>query len=142
MTDRQFDLTDPTIYTFWMTDRVRFSDQDGSGHINNVAIAAYVETGRVSYMHEVVLPELRDETRLIIARLAIDYLKEAHWPGEVRVGTRMIRLGTRSCTIGSGIFKDDHCIATAQSVAVYLQGEQSLAIAGAMRERVAALVKA
>jgi len=142
MTDRPFDLADPAIYDFWMTDRIRFSDQDGSGHINNVAIAAYVETGRVSYMHDVVLPELRDETRLIIARVVIDYLKEAHWPGEVRVGTRMIGLGTRSCTVGSGIFKDNHCIATAESVAVYLKGQQSVAIAGAMRDRVAALVAA
>ena len=133
MTERTFDLTDPAIYRFWITDRVRFSDQDGSGHINNVAYAAYVETGRVAFMQEVALADHQGEEMLIIVRLAIDYLRESHWPGEVRVGTRLIRLGGRSCVVGGGVFKDDVCIATAECVMALTQDGRASALTGPLR---------
>jgi acyl-CoA thioester hydrolase len=37
-------LQDRSIYPHWCSDTVRFSDQDGAGHINNVALCAYLET--------------------------------------------------------------------------------------------------
>ena len=37
-------LQDRSIYPHWCTDTVRFSDQDAAGHVNNVALCAYLET--------------------------------------------------------------------------------------------------
>ena len=45
-------LQDRSIYPHWCTDTVRFSDQDAAGHVNNVAICAYIETARLTFMRD------------------------------------------------------------------------------------------
>ena len=48
-------LQDRSIYPHWCTDTVRFSDQDAAGHVNNVAICAYLETARLTFMRDMGL---------------------------------------------------------------------------------------
>lgn len=135
-----FDLTRPDTYTHWVTDTVRFSDQDGVGHVNNVAIAAYVETGRLYFSHYVALPELGPREGVILAHVAIDYLAESRWPGHVDVGCRISRVGGKSFTVATGVFKDGRVIATAQSVIAYRRGGGTAAIEGGLRARLQALL--
>jgi len=45
-------LQDRSIYPHWCTDTVRFSDQDAAGHINNVALCAYLEPARLTFMRD------------------------------------------------------------------------------------------
>jgi acyl-CoA thioester hydrolase len=111
--------TESRAFDHWTTDTVRFSDQDAVGHINNVAIAAYAETGRVAFGHHLRTAR-RPEASFVLARLAIDYRAESHYPGEIRVGTRLVRIGTTSFTLDQGIFKDGTCIATAEGVLVHV----------------------
>ncbi len=140
MTGPEFDLTDPAIYRFWTTDRIRFSDQDGSGHINNVAYAAYVETGRIAFLHEAAMVDRPEDGTLIIVRLAIDYHRESHWPGEVRIGARIIRIGDKSCVVGCGVFKDGACIATAECVMAFLRDGRAARPSAQTRDRLAQLM--
>ncbi len=140
MTEADFDLTDAAIYRFWITDRVRFSDQDGTGHINNVAYAAYVETGRIAFLNEMAMAVESDDGTLIIVRLAIDYLRESPWPGEVRIGARIIRIGDKSCVVGCGVFKDGACIATAECVMAFLRDGRAVRPSEPTRRRLAQLL--
>jgi acyl-CoA thioester hydrolase len=133
--------TDPGAFDHWIADTVRFSDQDAVGHINNVAVAAYVESGRVAFGHR--LREAKDPAAgFVLAHLAIDYRAQAHYPGEVRVGTRLVRIGRTSFTVEHGVFKDGTCIATAEGVLVHLQDGEPAAIDGPLRAELESLLPA
>ena len=126
-------LADPEFYQFWVDDNVRFSDQDAAGHINNTAIAQYVESGRVGYMHD----RIRDRVaggRFVAANLTINYLKEAHYPGRIRTGTRVVRIGGKSLTVGFGVFKDHLCIACGVATLAYLEGMQTEQLPDTLRD--------
>ena len=131
--------SDPAVYPHWVTDTVRFSDQDAIGHVNNVAIAAYVESGRVAF-GRVTRSSDQPDKDFILARLVIDYLAEAHYPGEVRIGTRVVRIGRTSLTVGHGLFKDGVCIATAEGVLVHRRAGRSAPIEGELRARLEGLL--
>jgi acyl-CoA thioester hydrolase len=133
------DLTDPASFSHWAHDVVRFSDQDGVGHVNNVAVAAYVETGRVGFGHQLPV-DVDPASGLILARLAIDYRAEAHYPGEVRIGTRLARLGRTSFTVAHGVFVDGVCIATAEGVLVLVRDGAAAPVEGELRSHLETLL--
>lgn len=89
------------------------------GHVNNVAFAAYIEAARTmligGYLEKFDHPGLD----FILARVVIDYKRELHYPGNVDVGARLIRLGSKSLTSGYGVFSGDTCVATSESVNVF-----------------------
>lgn len=90
--------------------------------MNNVAYAAYAETGRLDMMHHVLWPLREDGKRFIAASITVNFLRESHYPGEVRIGTGIARIGRTSVTVGQGIFKDDICVASALGTVVHLNG--------------------
>ncbi len=106
-------------FRFWTDVTIRFSDQDPLGHINNVAYAAYIEAGRTMFLGGLITGEQHASVDFILANVNIDYVKEAYYPGIINVGTRVIRLGTKSITTGYGLFLKDTCLATSQSTNVF-----------------------
>ncbi|HKK30212.1 MAG TPA: acyl-CoA thioesterase [Alphaproteobacteria bacterium] len=118
---RDFDLTDATLYHHWVDEVVRFSDTDMMGHVNNTAMTKYVESGRLHYDFDVLSPASKgaDEPfSLIIANLNMNYLAESFFPGRVRVGTRLIRVGNSSITTAHGLFRENGCFGTSTCVMV------------------------
>ena len=111
-------VTDPATYRHWVEDVVRYSDTDASGHVNNVAYAAFVESGRVTFARNSGIDRSAGEG-WILGRLAIDYRAEAFFPGRVRIGSRVAKLGNKSFTLASAVFMDERCLATAVSVLVF-----------------------
>jgi acyl-CoA thioester hydrolase len=138
--EREVDLTDPATFHHWVTDTVRFSDQDAVGHVNNVSIAAYVETGRVSHGYQQVHDAVDEDEGFVLAHLGIDYRRESYFPGEIRVGSRVLRIGRTSYTLGHGVFKDGVCIATARCVLVHRRGRAPAPIAGRLQARLEELL--
>jgi acyl-CoA thioester hydrolase len=135
--DPPVDSTDPMDrgwYTAWETDRIRFSDTDAMGHVNNVAVAAFVETGRVALGMELAKHATEEMTGFILARLAIDYRSELSYPGMVDVGSRVLRVGRTSYTVATGVFDGDVCAATAEGVLVMLGPDGPAEITGRFRE--------
>jgi acyl-CoA thioester hydrolase len=117
-------LLDRSIYPHWCSDTVRFSDQDAAGHINNVALCAYLETARLTFMRDIgMFVQKDDRVRGISAGMTVSFLAESHWPGQVELGTGVIKIGTSSITVGSAAFKDDLCIAAAEMTVVRLRGK-------------------
>lgn len=115
------DRTDPTAYAFWTRDIVRFSDVDRYRHINNVATATYCETGRVEFAERLWPGSTAGETTgWVIVKLTVAFLAQAHYPGEVRIGTRVERVGRTSLTVGQGVFKDGVCFATSEAILVWV----------------------
>ena len=89
-------LQDRSIYPHWCTDTVRFSDQDAAGHVNNVALCAYLETARLTFMRDMeMMASAEDGVRGISAGMIVSFLAESHWPGQVELGTGVMRIGTQ-----------------------------------------------
>lgn len=104
------------------------------GHVNNVAYAALIESGRVGFGTD-LMAEADTPPRFILRRIEIDYRAELTYPAAVRVGSCVLRVGRTSFTVGTGVFADGRCVATAESVLVLL-GEDggAAAITGGLRE--------
>lgn len=115
------DPADRTAYAYWSHDKVRFSDIDRYGHINNVAFAVYCESGRVDHL-ESILPDSTNGkgSGWVIVKLVLEFLSQATFPGQVDVGSRIEQIGRTSVVMKQGLFKDDVCFARAESVLVWL----------------------
>lgn len=112
------DLTDRRTYPHWNLVTIRYADEDRMGHVNNAAYGIWFEVARVS----LAAPYLAvgpDWLETVLASITIDYLNETHFPGDVHVGGRLLRIGNKSFRSGYGIFRDDRCLATAECVNVY-----------------------
>ncbi len=115
----EFDLTRYETYRHWTPVTIRYSDQDAMAHVNNTAMAAYVEAARTAFIYDLIEKGGMQGLEFILARLVIDYRRELHYPGTVEVGARLIRIGNKSLTTGFGVFKGGDCVATSESVNVF-----------------------
>ena len=130
------DLTDPATYDHWVDEQVRFSDTDLVGHVNNVAIAAYVESGRVAYAGGLLAASGAGAGAgygLTLRRVEIDYLSELHYPAQLRIGSRLLAIGRTSLTVGTGVFLGERCAATARGVLVAVDAQGAVPIADEAR---------
>lgn len=115
--------TQRASYRIWTFDKLRYGDTDRQGHVNNAVFATFFETGRVSFLYDRKLALKSEGCEFVIAHLAIDFIAELHYPGQVDIGTRVLRVGRSSFTVGQGIFKEERCVATAESVVVQMNEE-------------------
>ncbi len=114
-----FDRMDPAAYPYWKCDILRWGDCDSLGHINNVIFARFFESGRISFMNDLGVREGElDADDFVIAHLSIDFLAEMHYPGEVRTGVRVLRIGRSSLRLAEAIFVDNTCYASGDAVLV------------------------
>lgn len=88
------------------------------GHVNNTIYAVWIEVARVRLI-EPYLEAGPDGINTVLASMTIDFLSETHFPGEVEVGVRLVRIGNRSFQSVYGVFRDDRCLATSRCVNVY-----------------------
>ncbi len=113
-------LPRPEEFAFWSDETVRVSDTDLNGHVNNGAIGAYCETGRADLMNAVAGAPHERPFAMAVARVAIDYRREVHYPGRVRIGGALLSMGNSSFVLEQALFVGDHCVATAENVMVVL----------------------
>ncbi len=122
-------------FAHWVSVTLRYSDQDPMGHINNVVYGAYLAEGRNAFIGEIVKRLAPANIDFVLASVKIDYHRETRYPGRVDVGSRVLRIGNKSLTLGHGIFKDGELNATAESVVVFLdlQSGQSVPVPDEVR---------
>jgi acyl-CoA thioester hydrolase len=118
MTDLAFDPKSRAAFRHWTSLPIRFGDQDPLGHVNNAAIAAYLEHARC----ELALPIVRaagvPNLDIVLARIVIDYLRELRYPGSVDVGTRIGRIGNKSFSVIGSVFSGETCAVVAEATIV------------------------
>ncbi len=125
----------PERFPFWTEEKLRIADTDLNGHINNGAYGAFFEAGRGELLTEIAGPPQTREVAMALARVEIDYLRELHYPGRVRIGTFVARIGGSSFSLQQGLFAGEACHAAALSVMVVLDRttRRSAAIPPALR---------
>lgn len=111
--------TSRDAYRHWTYDKLRYSDMDSQGHVNNAVYATFFETGRVT-MFRGDLQLLGPGENIVIVRVEIDYRAELHYPGTVDIGTRVLSVGRTSFRLGAAVFHGDRCIATSEAVIVLM----------------------
>ncbi len=128
-------LKDAATYRHWTDVSIRFSDQDANAHVNNTAFAIYAEAGRVDYLRA-VRRHLALDTKAVLASVNLSYINQLYYPGTVRVGTRLTRLGGKSFTLSQGLFAGDQVVATSESVLVFFDyaANRSIPVPDALRQ--------
>ncbi|MEX6507319.1 acyl-CoA thioesterase [Jiella sp. M17.18] len=132
-------------FPFHARDKLRYSDTDQQGHLNNAVFATFFETGRVEILYDPQRPVLPEGTFFVVARIAIDFLAEVRWPGEIAIGTGVAGLGRSSIRLTQALFQNGKPCAAAESVVVLMDAatRRPAEIPPEMRERLSAyLVKA
>lgn len=107
-------------YPIQTYDKIRYSDTDRQGHVNNAVFSTFLETGRVEILYAPENGLVKDGTEFVIARLSLDYLGEMHWPGAVTIGSRIDRIGNSSITLAQVLYQGDKLAARAETVLVQL----------------------
>jgi acyl-CoA thioester hydrolase len=125
---------DRAAYPYFRRVIARFSDMDSEGHLNNVALAAFYEDGRVSFLHALAGPDRGKAFRFVIANLSISYLAEAHYPGDYDVGLGVSRLGNTSFAVGCGLFIGDKCVGVCDTTQVVIGKQGPIPMPVTLRE--------
>ena len=113
-------LTQRSTYSHWMTERVRWSDTDMVGHVNNIAFNVFCETGRTHFMRPLFDEDPERRAMFLLARITVNFLGELQWPAIVDIGTGVLAVGRSSLHIGQGLFDGDRCVGRAESVMVMI----------------------
>lgn len=104
-------------------EKLRFSDTDKLGHVNNAVFSTMLETGRVDFLLASDPVLNAPGAVFVIANLQLDYLAEITWPGTVEIGTGVISVGRSSMVLKQALFQHDRCVASAQTVLVQMNEE-------------------
>lgn len=131
-----------TDYPAQITEKLRYADTDRQGHINNAVFATLFESGRVSFLYDPACPLAPIGSQFVIAKLSISFLDELNWPGDVSIGTGVERLGNSSFNLIQGVFYNNRCVATADSVMVLMNEvtRKSTALQDATRDALESLI--
>jgi acyl-CoA thioester hydrolase len=100
------------------SEKLRYRDTDPQGHVNNAVFSTFLETGRVELLFTAEADLAGPDGRFVLAHLTMDFRKEAKWPGEVEIGTRIVTLGRSSLRFEQAVFQHGFCIATAETIVV------------------------
>jgi len=127
-------LLEPARYPFEHDVTTRFADLDPNDHINNVAMAALLEDGRVRFNNSIGMRAALAGLRAMVASVAIDYLAQGHYPDPVRGLVGVFHVGRSSWSVMQLLVQNGQPIATALSVLVCVDKGAPHALPEAARE--------
>tara|TARA_B100000427_G_C15483756_1_gene584321 strand:- start:400 stop:831 length:432 start_codon:yes stop_codon:yes gene_type:complete len=104
-------------FDFWTHMNTRWNDMDSLGHVNHTAYLSYMETARVDIYSQLGYEGINksmDEST-ILANVEVTYLAQLSHPSSLKIGHRIIRVGTKSYDLISGVFlnSDDTLLCSA-----------------------------
>jgi acyl-CoA thioester hydrolase len=115
MRQKQLPLTAFPSITF---DKIRYSDTDRQGHVNNAVFATFFETGRVEMLYQPSQEFLSDNCSFVVAKTTLELLAEIRWPGRVDIGTGILRIGNSSLVVVANLYQQGQLVATSETIVV------------------------
>lgn len=107
-------------YRFWSEEKLRNADTDQQGHVNNAVMATFFEAGRMDLLASPAIAHIRAATSIVVVRLLVNYKRELFYPGTVRIGSRVVRVGTSSMSFEQAIHSVNGEVATAEATCVLI----------------------
>lgn len=109
-------------FKFFISVRVRFSETDLFGHVNNTVPFIYFEQARIEFLKSVnVLFDLthaEPQYVPVVADLQCDFLKEMFFNDDLKVYVKAARIGTSSVDLHYLITREDDICATGRGTLV------------------------
>lgn len=97
----------------------RFYETDAFGHINNIVVAGWFETGR-EWIFRVFTPDLDPrKLPLILARIEVDFVAQTYYGTEVEVRTGIGSFGRASFVVLQELWQGGKLVAKGRAVQVY-----------------------
>ena len=139
--DYGFDLKCRDSYAWNYREKIRYNDLDPLGHVTSQSFVNFFETARVLFILEAGQRVDDPDFGLMLVRLDTSFHGQLHFPAEIDVGTRLVRLGASSLTTMQGIFYDGTCRANLLSVLVHVdrKHDRSAPIPADFRQRLLAI---
>jgi acyl-CoA thioester hydrolase len=100
------------------TEKLRFTDTDCNGLVSNAVLAVCRQNARMEVLSDSNRAPVPGGAHFVIAWLQLDFLAEIHWPGTVKIGTRVQRVGRSSIVLAQALFLKDRYAARAKSIVV------------------------
>ena len=116
----QTSTTAPADYRFWTEEKLRNADTDQQGHVNNAIFATFFEAGRMDLLAGPEIAAIRAATNIVVVRTVINFKKELFYPGTVRIGTRVVRIGRTSLDFAHVIIAANGEVADSEATIVLL----------------------
>jgi len=124
---------------FSMTVSPRFYETDAFGHINNIVVAGWFETGREG-IFRVFTPELDPKKLpLILARIEVDFVAQIYYGKDVEIRTGIGDFGRTSFTVLQEAWQEGALVARGRAVQVYFNhaAQRSEPLPDSAREQLA-----
>lgn len=88
-------------FSFSVPIKVRFSETDLYGHVNNTSVFVYFEEARIEYLQALGLFNDLDKEKhgFVVADLQCDYLQQMFFNEMIQFHVKVETLGTSSCDI-------------------------------------------
>jgi acyl-CoA thioester hydrolase len=115
-------------FPVFSSDKIRYSDTDRQGHVNNAVFATFLETGRVEILYNQNEPILLAGCSFVIASLSVNFIKEINWPGTVDIGTGVQHIGNSSIVLFQKLFQNGREVANASSTVVQVSDINSTSV--------------
>jgi acyl-CoA thioester hydrolase len=132
MTSTQLRLS-PQSFPVLLEHDARYSDLDPSRRIGRDALVRWFEDARVTVERTRFGADLPVRAQLLLASVRVDVLAPLRVAGRYRIGLGVTHIGTSSFAYSYGVFADDECVATGESVSVHAAGGQSAALPASVR---------
>jgi acyl-CoA thioester hydrolase len=102
-------------FSFYIPIRVRFSETDMFGHVNNISPFIYFEEGRIAFFDEIGLyKDMTEKTQVVpvVGDLQCNYLKQIFFGDSLKLYVKIKDLGTTSFDVHYMIVnqQEDICI--------------------------------
>ena len=124
--------------------RVRFSDVDVYGHVNNVKYFEYYQEARIAFMTELVRADLDVDLSLVLARVSVSYRRPILFRTEpYTIETWVTRVGSSSFGLAAEIKDGDALLSRAEAVMVSFDvgSQSSRPLSGPERDRLREVVE-
>lgn len=120
-------LLDPRRFRHRTEIATRYVDLDPNQHVNNIAIAAMFQDGRIRFMRDSLAFEL-DDAGVMVANFTIDYVGETFYPAPVEVHSAVTRIGRTSVEVLQLAAQDGRPVALASTVMVLTRGAKPIPV--------------
>jgi acyl-CoA thioester hydrolase len=111
-------------FACWTREKIRNRDTDQFGHVNNAAIATFMEAGRMELFAGLDMKG----GNILVVRMLSEFHKELFYPGEVEIGTAVSAVGNSSFSVVQGLYDATGCFATGEATCVFFDSVAGKAI--------------
>lgn len=130
-------------FSFYIPVKVRFSETDMFGHVNNVSPFIYFEEARIEFLKSFGLfgNEQKEKSVPVVADLQCDYLQQMYFDDELRLYVKVNRIGNTSLDIHyMALNQEEEICLTGRGRMVYINADTGapVSITASMKDKLLA----